>query len=281
MAKIGNDTIYIVDTDVSDLDSVIGTDGNTTKRKTKNFLLGQLKSYVKSGLSPLMGGVLRFTEITYTGGLYSTVEQMVNAIDPFFTIDQYHVVVVSLNGAKSILKLQNVEVGLDKNPVIASDFITLPTSVGATGPQGVQGVPGPQGVQGVSGANGTNGANGAIGPQGIAGIDGTNGINGSDASNNLQRDASASFTLSDSDNNYVIQLKNTSDITITVPSTGLRTKFNAGFSRLGSGEVSFVGASGVTLQNIIGYRINRQLDPCYLERDALNQIYTLYGETKI
>ena len=283
MAKISNDAIYIVDTDVSDLDSIIGTDGNTTKRRTKNFLLGQLKSYVKSGLSPLTGGVLRFTEITYTGGLYSTVEQMVNAINPFFTIEQYHVVVISLNGAKSILKLQNVEVGLDKNQVLASDFITLPTSVGATGPQGAIGS---QGVQGIQGIQGPIGNTGNAGPQGVAGTQGIQGVQGigspgADASNNLQRDASASFTLADSDNNYVIQLKNTSDITITVPSIGLRTKFNVGFSRLGIGEVSFVGASGVTLQNPIGYRINRQLDPCYVERDANTQFYTLYGYTKI
>ena len=118
MTKISNQDVYIVDTEVSDLDSIIGTDGNTTAKTTKNFLMGKLKAYFKSGLSPLTGGTLRFTEITYTGGLYATVEEMVNAIDPFFTIDQYHVVVVTLNGAKSILKLQNVEVGLDKTPVI-------------------------------------------------------------------------------------------------------------------------------------------------------------------
>jgi len=79
----------------------------------------------------------------------------------------------------------------------------------------------------------------------------------------------------------VIQLKNTTDITVTVPASGLRTKFNVGFSRLGIGEVSFVGDTGVTLQNPIGYRINRQLDPAYIERDADSQIYTLFGQTKI
>ncbi len=289
MTKISNDTVYIVDTDVSDLDSLIGTDGNTTAKRTKNFLLGKLKSYFISGLSPLTGGTLRFTEITYSGESYTTHAEVINDLDPVFVIDQYHVVVVNLNGAKSILKLQNQSVGIDLPLVLTTDFIILPTSVGATGPQGEagpQGTQGIQGVQGASGINGVNGTNGSTGPQGIQGeqgidgLDGTNGTNGIDSSNNLQRDASASFSLVDGDNNYVIQLKNTTDIVITVPATGLRTKFNVGFSRLGTGEVSFVGDSGVTLQNPIGYRINRQFDPCYIERDANTQVYTLFGNTK-
>lgn len=275
MAKISNDEVYIIDTDVSDLDSFVGTDGNTTAKRTKTFLIGQLKNYLKSGFSPLTGGVLRFTEISYTGGLYANVEGLVNALDPFFTVDQYHLVVVSLNGAKSILKLQNREIGLTKTPVVAGDFIALPTSVGATGPQGIAGTNGTQGIQGIQGIQGVAGTNGTNGTNGAAGTNGTN------ASNNLQRDASASFIVADTDNNYVIQLKNTTAITVTFPATGLRSMFNVGFSRLGAGEVSFVGASGVTLQNPVGYRINRQFDPCYVERDVANQIYTLYGQTKI
>jgi hypothetical protein len=85
----------------------------------------------------------------------------------------------------------------------------------------------------------------------------------------------ASFTVADADNNFVIQLKNATDIVITILPPGLRTKFNVGF-RLGTGEVSFVGASGVTLQNPIGYRISRQFDPCYIERDVATQTYTLW-----
>lgn len=164
---------------------------------------------------------------------------------------------------------------MDKTPVTAGDFITLPTSVGpagATGAQGIQGIQGIQGPQGIQGVAGTNG---------IDGVDGVDGTDGMDASNNLQRDMSTSFTLADSDNNYVIQLKNETDITITVPDTGLRTKFNAGFSRLGIGEVGFVGISGVTLQNPIGYRISRQFDPCYIERDGNAQNYPLYGNLKV
>jgi hypothetical protein len=215
---------------------------------------------------------LRFTEISYTGALYANVADLVNALDPVFVIEQYHVVIINLNGAKSILKLQHRSVGIDLSEVLITDFIQLPTSVGATGPQGIQGLPGTSGAAGAQGSQGVQGNNGAQGIQGLS---------GADASNNLQRDVSVNFTLVDSDNNYVIQLKNSAAIVITIPASALRAKFNVGFSRIGAGEVTFVGASGVTLQNPIGYRINRQFDPCYIERDVATQVYTLYGQTKI
>jgi hypothetical protein len=281
MTKISNDVVYINDANISDLDYLIGTDGNSLAKKTKTFLLGALKKYAISGLSPLVGGTLRFTEITYNGNLYTTHAQVINNLDPNFAIEQYHVVVVSLNGSKSILKVQDQVVGINLPEVLTTDFIALPTSVGATGPQGIQGIQGPSGVTGSQGPQGNVGATGATGPQGSTGPQGVAGNNGADASNNLQRDASASFTVADADNNFVIQLKNTTDIVITVPASGLRTKFNVGFARLGTGEVSFVGASGVTLQNPIGYRISRQFDPCYLERDVATQTYTLFGQTKV
>lgn len=190
MTKISNDTVYIVDTDVSDLDSLIGTDGNTTAKRTKNFLLGKLKSYFISGLSPLTGGTLRFTEITYSGESYTTHAEVLNDLDPVFVIDQYHVVVVNLNGAKSILKLQNQSVGIDLPLVIDTDFITLPTAVGPAGKSVVSitktntvGLVDTytilfsdaatttftvtNGSNGANGSNGTNGTNGATG-NGIA-----------------------------------------------------------------------------------------------------------------
>lgn len=269
MTKISNQDVYIIDTDISDLDSVIGTDGNTLAKKTKNFLLGKLRKYFLSGLSPLTGGSLRFTEISYTGELYSTCAEVLNNLDPVFVVDQYHVVVVNLNGAKSILKLQNQSVGIDLPEVLTTDFIILPTSVGPQGPQGIQGVPG------------TNGNDGATGPQGIQGEQGIQGVPGADASNNLQRDMSTSFSVSDSDNNYIIQLKNTTDITVTVPDTLTTAKFACGFLRKGVGEVSFVGGGTATLENPVGYKIKSQHDPAFLERDNASQNYTLLGNTKV
>lgn len=120
------------------------------------------------------------------------------------------------------------------------------------------------------------------GENGFPGIDGIDGSNGLDSSNNLQRDEVISFTLVDADNNFVIQLKNITDIVITIPALGLRDKFNCGFSRLGTGEVSFVTESGVSLINALnGFKINRVGDPTYIERDGNNQSYILYGNTKI
>jgi len=278
MTKISNQDVYIIDTYISDLDSIIGTDGNTLAKKTKNFLLGKLRQYFLSGLSPLTGGSLRFTEITYSGGAYSTYADVLNNLDPVFVVDQYHVVVVNLNGAKSILKLQNQTVGIDLPEVLTTDFIVLPTSVGPQGPQGIQGPSGANGLDGSDGATGPQGIQGVQGIQGPQGIPGTNGI---DASNNLQRDMSASFSVADSDNNYIIQLKNASDIVVTVPDTLSIAKFCCGFIRKGVGEVSFVGSGTATLENTVGYRIKAQHDPAFLERDNASQTYTLLGNTKI
>jgi hypothetical protein len=52
------------------------------------------------------------------------------SLDPNFTIEQYHVVVVSLNGSKSILKIQDQTVGINLPEVLSTDFIALPTSTG-------------------------------------------------------------------------------------------------------------------------------------------------------
>lgn len=276
MTKISNDTVYIVDTDVSDLDSLIGTDGNTLAKKTKNFLLGQLKTYLKSGLSPLTGGVLRFTEISYTGELYANVAALINALDPVFVIDQYHVVIVNLNESKSILKLQDRSVGIELPAVLITDFISLPTSIGATGPQGIQGVPGTNGTNGTNGAQGIQGIQGI---QGTAGTNGTNGTNGTDASNNLQRIVTASFTLATADNNYVIMINNeATPITITVPS-GLMTNLNVGFTQQGTADVNFLESS-TTVNNPIGKKIKGQHYSVFLEKVGTSEVYQLGGNTK-
>lgn len=287
MTKISSLPAYEIKDIISPNDYFIGTDSQTDNLETVNFMFDSVRKFALAGLSPETGGTLRITEITYTGTAYATAAALLNSMDPIYTIDRYHLLVVSINGVKSLLKSQSIVVGLEQPQVSVNDFILFPTSTGVAGPQGIQGIQGPQGIQGnigqqgstgVSGSNGATGAQGATGSQGIQGVAGNNGA---DASNNLQRDASSSFTVSDSDNNYVIQLKNTSAIIITIPASGLRSKFNVGFSRLGAGEVSFVGDTGVTLQNPIGYRISRQFDPCYIERDVATQVYTLYGQTKI
>jgi hypothetical protein len=59
--------------------------------------------------------------------------------------------------------LQHRSVGIDLSEVLITDFIQLPTSVGATGPQ-VFRVPG---TSGAAGQQGIQGPSGVMGPQGI------------------------------------------------------------------------------------------------------------------
>lgn len=314
MTKISNDLAYLQDEIISDLDFIIGTNGDLTSRPTKTFLLGKIRAYVISGLSPLLGGTMRISELVYTG-VITTPQEVLNAIAPAITIRPYEILIVNVNGNKYLLKMQDALIGEDETQTVASDFINIQGAkgdsgdAGAQGIQGIQGIQGaqgpqgPQGVQGNAGVNGTDGADGNNGSQGIQGIqgiqgvqgpvgpagadgidgvDGTNGINGVDASNNLQRDATTSFSVSDSDNNYVIQIKNsTTPITVTIPSTGLRDKFNVGFKLKGSADVTFVGASGVTIINPIGFK-GKGLGYCaYIERDGNSQSYDLLGDTKV
>lgn len=117
--------------------------------------------------------------------------------------------------------------------------------------------------------------------QWLESLKGTDGEDGINASNNLQKDISLNYSLSNEDNNYVIQVFNgINPITITVPNTGLREKFNCGFIRKGTGDVLFVGAVGVTLLNSVGFRIKEEHDPAYIERDKNTQNYALLGTTK-
>lgn len=191
------------------------------------------------------------------------------------------------NGISSITKIDTSGL-VDTYSITYTNRLTTNFSV----KNGENGFPGIDGIDGYS-AYGIAVINGYVGTEvdwlislkGTDGTNGTNGVDGSnglDSSNNLQRDEVISFTLVDADNNFVIQLKNVTDIVITIPALGLRDKFNCGFSRLGTGEVSFVTESGVSLINALnGFKINRVGDPTYIERDGNNQSYILYGNTKI
>ena len=351
MGKINNEDIYIVDTNISDLDNLIGSDGNTEKKVTKNFNIGMFKSFVLSGLTPENGGVLRFTEITYTGSEYSLASEVLNNLGTPFIVERYHIVVVSLNGEKSMFKQQGVTVGEGNTPVLQSDFIVFPVSVGAKGDDGVgintvikTGTAGLIDTYTITysdattstftvtnGINGTNGTNGATGPQGASGTNGTNGANGvngkgitsitktstsgvidtytitysdsttstftvtngtkgndgaqgpagTSSSNNLQKTITGDYLLTDTDNNYVIFIDNgATAVSIEIPSTGLREKFNVGFYQLGTGDVAIVEALGVSILNPIGNKIKGQKWWAYLERFVATQTYALTGNTK-
>lgn len=149
MTRISNKLAYPLDVTISDEDYVIGTDADNLGKITKNFSVGNLREYIVGGLSPEIGGTLRISQITYTGVL-TTPESVVNALDPDYEVLAYHNVFVKVNGQQFLLKLQDRFIGAGQDPVLNSDFIEFPISVGPQGEQGEQGI---QGIQGEIGIN--------------------------------------------------------------------------------------------------------------------------------
>lgn len=148
-----------------------------------------------------------------------------------------------------------------------------------------------QWIASLKGANGTNGVDGLSAYQvalntGFIGteaqwIASLKGANGTSASNNFQKTVTAGRALTDADNNYVIYVNNAANnVIFTVPASGLREKFNCGFYFLGTGEVLYQEASGVTLLNPTGKKGRGQYYSCYIERFENTQTYSLDGDTK-
>ena len=147
MAKINNDIVYDYDESISDLDSFVGNNGDLQGKPTKTFSFGQLKTYVLSGLSPETGGNLKISEYVYIGVL-TTPEEVVNAIIPAVTILPYEIFMVSVNGTKSLLKLQDTVVGDGETPTNSSHYITMQSEQGPQGEQGDNGIDGADGEDG-------------------------------------------------------------------------------------------------------------------------------------
>jgi len=147
MGKINNEEIYAPDEIISDLDTFVGTNGDLESKPTKTFLLGRLKTYVLSGLSPETGGNLKISEYVYSGVL-TTPEEVVNEITPAVTILPYEIFMVSVNGTKSLLKLQDTVVGDGETPTDSSHYITMQSEQGPQGEQGLQGDNGEDGEDG-------------------------------------------------------------------------------------------------------------------------------------
>lgn len=268
MTRISNKTAYPLDITISDQDYVIGTDADNLGKITRNFSVGNLRDYILSGLSPIEGGTLRISQITYEGVL-ETPEDVVNALDPDYEVLAYHNVFVSVNGQQFLLKLQDRFIGATQTPVTSDDFIEFPISVG---PQGEQGEQGEQGIQGETGPQGPQGETGSQGP---AGADGsvflTDGIStvveglGTEEDPyrvdlfNLQKTINTfPYTLLSGDDKYTIFVDNrASNVVINVPDA-LVDNFSAVFIQEGIGSVT-VQATGTatlsypstTLQNIV------------------------------
>jgi len=144
MTKILNKIAYPLDTLITDEDYVIGSDAETLGKTTKNYNIGALREFILSGLSPELGGTLKIREITYTG-VFTSPEDVVNELVPDVQILSYDLFFVSVNGQKFLLKPQNILVGAGQTPLLDTDFIEFPISVG------------PSGEDGIDGENGTDG----------------------------------------------------------------------------------------------------------------------------
>jgi hypothetical protein len=106
-------------------------------------------------------------------------------------------------------------------------------------------------------------------------FDGT-AISGFDASINDQ--TGTTYTLVAGDNGKVVVLDNASAVTVTVPS-GLGAGFNCSFVQKGSGQVSFTGAVGVTINNRQSHtKINDQYGVASIVAYAAD-VFVLAGDT--
>lgn len=124
MTKISNEAAYNDDNFITDNDKVIGSDFDTLKKATKNYTFKQIRDYLMQGLTPETGGTLKFTEVVYNGVLTSPAD-VANALNPNRLILRYEVLVLSVNGKKYILKLQNLTIGIDTVPITDTDFIKV------------------------------------------------------------------------------------------------------------------------------------------------------------
>lgn len=128
---------------------------------------------------------------------------------------------------------------------------TGPTGpTGATGPVGATGATGVTGDTGATGPQGATGPTGATGPVGATGPTGATGAGGVEAIN-AQTNTTYTFVLGDRDD--LVTASNASAQTYTIPlnsSVAYPTGSLINLIQIGAGQVTVVGAAGVTLNSI-------------------------------
>lgn len=94
---------------------------------------------------------------------------------------------------------------------------------------------------------------------------------------NLQKEITADYTLTNADNNHTIFINNgTNTIMIQVP-PGLTDEFNVGFIQEGTGLVTFVQSGAAILNTPTGYKLKGQNYQAYIEKKLNTNIYYLLG----
>lgn len=122
--KIRNKDAYPLKSTPILSDYVIGSDDDTLKKVTKNFQLSDLRELFVEGLSPEVGGTLKFTEIEYNGALTSPAA-VANTLATPQIITRYEFLLLSVNGNKHVLKLQDLTIGFGEDGIADSDFMTI------------------------------------------------------------------------------------------------------------------------------------------------------------
>ena len=128
-------------------------------------------------------------------------------------------------------------------------------AAGATGPTGPIGATGPTGVVGATGVTGPIGVTGPTGPIGATGPTGATGASGATGAGgveavNAQVGTTYTFVLTDRDD--LVTASNASAQTYTIPlnsSVAFPTGSLVNLIQIGAGQVTVVGAGGVTLNS--------------------------------
>lgn len=115
---------YTVDTNITDNDIIIGSDADNSN-ETKNFNIGNLRTYMLSGLEPEVGGNLKITTIVDNESEETTPEGYFNnSITPIIVL-HYEIVFLILNGKTFIFRKNNDTYGVGETQAISSDFTEI------------------------------------------------------------------------------------------------------------------------------------------------------------
>jgi hypothetical protein len=239
--KISNTIAYTLKNSPNEDDYVIGTDSETSNKKTKNFQLAAIRNYVVSTLAPEVGGVIGITEIEpETEG--TSPATVANALSPAYSVGAYELVFLNLNGHQYLLKLPNITIGVGGETLTDADFVDFPVSVGPAG-NGIASTSynGSTGVLTFTFTNSTTYSTGDLrGPAGENGEDGTDGDDG------LNADMTRTSTTSNSIGNGNKTFSYTSSSNLGWLS-GTRLRASHSSSQYVEGVVSSVSATSVTI----------------------------------
>lgn len=238
--KISNTIAYTLKNSPNEDDYVIGTDSETSNKKTKNFQFSAIRNFVVSTLSPEVGGVIGITEIEPTTEETSPAT-VANALSPAYSVGAYELVFLNINGHQYLLKLPNITIGVGGETLTDSDFIDFPVSEGPAG-NGIASTSynGSTGVLTFTFTDSTTYSTGDLrGPAGSNGTNGTNGANAdmtrtSTSSNSIASTGSKTFTYTSSSNlGWLV---------------GTRLRASNDTNKYMEGVVSAVSATSVTIE---------------------------------